>query len=130
LVERPDAVDVELKWLTAGPLLTTRIGKRKTPKIAVKISVPFKEPAQLLMHLNSGFTKVILLGTKGQGLADGGVTWEIPTEVIPAHLRPVGSRFIVVAPRFTPEVSDSAETIREMCRQIQIEEMSDDVNPK
>lgn len=78
------------------------------------------------MHLNSGITKVSLLRTEGQGLAGGGVTWDIPTEAIPVHLRSIGSRMIVVVPRFTPEASDSPAHIREMCRQIQIEEIPDE----
>lgn len=75
------------------------------------------------MHLDSGFTKVSVVRTEGQGLADGGITWDIPTSAIPVHLRSIGSRFVVVAQRFTPEASDSAEHIREMRQQIQIEEI-------
>jgi hypothetical protein len=81
------------------------------------------------MHLNSGITKVSFLRTEGKGLADGGITWDIPTVAIPIHLRSIGSRFMVIAPSFTPDASDSAESIREMCQQIQIEEILDDGKP-
>ena len=53
-----------------------------------------REPARVLFHLN-GYTKVLLERTDGVGLADGGIVWDISTEIIPAHLRKIGSRFIV-----------------------------------
>jgi hypothetical protein len=53
-----------------------------------------QEPARVLFHLN-GYTKVLLERTDGAGLADGGIVWDIDTENIPAHLRRIGSRFIV-----------------------------------
>ena len=55
-----------------------------------------REPARVLMHLNEGYTKVSLERTEGVGLADGGITWDIPTAAIPAHLRAIGSRFVIV----------------------------------
>ncbi|HQU82127.1 MAG TPA: hypothetical protein PKY59_03330 [Pyrinomonadaceae bacterium] len=54
-----------------------------------------KETVKVLFHLNEGFTKVLVEKTIGVGLADGGITWDIPTEKIPFHLRQIGSRFVV-----------------------------------
>lgn len=66
-----------------------------------------REPARVLFHLN-GYTKVILERTEGAGLADGGIVWEISTELIPAHLRRVGSRFIVL---YTPPVPEGVSDV-------------------
>jgi hypothetical protein len=49
-----------------------------------------REPARVLFHLN-GYAKVLLERTAGVGLANGGIVWEISTEIIPAHLRKIGS---------------------------------------
>jgi hypothetical protein len=54
-----------------------------------------REPVRLLMHLNEGFTQVLLERTEGIGMADGGIRWDIPTELIPPDLRAIGSRFVV-----------------------------------
>jgi hypothetical protein len=54
-----------------------------------------EEPAKVLFHLNEGFTKIILERTIEVGLAEGSITWEIPTEKIPHHLRKIGSRFLI-----------------------------------
>ena len=56
------------------------------------------EAVRVLFHLN-GYTKVMVERTEGVGLADGSIVWDISTELIPAHLRQIGSRFIV---RYTP----------------------------
>ena len=60
------------------------------------MSKSFEEPVKILFHLNEGFTRVILERTIGVGLADGGVEQEIPTEIIPDHLRKIGSCFILI----------------------------------
>ncbi|HEX9918908.1 MAG TPA: hypothetical protein VGA87_07065 [Pyrinomonadaceae bacterium] len=60
---------------------------------------------RVMFHLN-GYTKVSVEFSEGVGMADGGITWDIPTEVIPAGLRKVGSRFIVSAPVNPEETSD------------------------
>ena len=64
-----------------------------------------EEPVRVLFHLN-GYTKVLVERTEGLGYADGGITWEIPTEDIPAQLRKIGSRFIVSAPTKPEEMSN------------------------
>ena len=78
-----------------------------------------KQPVRVVMHLNGGFTKVVLEPTEGVGLADGGIYWDIPTEVIPPQLRQVGSRFTVISPYLTPE--DDVESIRKSLQEIKIE---------
>jgi hypothetical protein len=47
------------------------------------------------MHLPGGHTRVLLTRTLGQGMADGGISWELPTEAIPFRLRGIGNRFLV-----------------------------------
>ena len=56
-----------------------------------------REPAQVIMHLPENWTRVLFVRTYGEGLADGGIYWDIPTEAIPVELRPIGSRFVVTA---------------------------------
>jgi hypothetical protein len=77
---------------------------------------PFRHTAEVEMHLPGGFTRLIL-----SDLAHGGHRLDIPTDAIPLLLRPIGSRLVVVAPRFQVEPSDTQKSIREMCRLIQIE---------
>jgi hypothetical protein len=50
------------------------------------------EIVRLLYHLN-GYSVVLVECTEGLGMANGGIEWEIPTELIPPHLRGLGSRF-------------------------------------
>lgn len=82
----------------------------------------FREPVRVLMHLNGGYTKVILERMEGKGLADGGVDWDIPTQKIPFHLRKIGSRFLLIEKSFF-SAEDTIENIREMCWEIEIEEI-------
>ena len=56
-----------------------------------------EESVRVLFHLN-GYTKVIVERTEGVGMADDGITLDIPTEIIPVGLRQIGSRFIISAP--------------------------------
>jgi len=65
------------------------------------------------MHLNEGYTRVVVERTEGLGLADGGVTWDMPTRMIPPHLRCLGSRFIVSTEALRPEPGDTAEQLRD-----------------
>ena len=58
---------------------------------------PIEEQVRVLFHLN-GYTKVLVERTQGLGLADGGIAWDIPTSIIPLHLRTIGSRFILKSP--------------------------------
>lgn len=54
-----------------------------------------REPVRVVMHLNEGFTRVLLERTEAVGMANGGIEWDIRTELIPPDLRPIGSRFVV-----------------------------------
>lgn len=65
------------------------------------------------MHLNEGYTKLLVERTEGLGLADGGATWDIPTRIIPSHLRPLGCRFVVVTEALWPERGDTASELRD-----------------
>ena len=82
------------------------------------LKAPFRLAARVEMHLPGGFTRVVLFD-----LDDGHHRIEIPTDRIPVHLRRLGAIFLVVRPQFTPEDSDSAEAVREMCSQLDVEEL-------
>lgn len=71
-----------------------------------------REPVRVTMHLNEGYTKVVLERTVGLGMADGGIEWDIPTEIIPPHLRPIGSRFILVSADREPQEDDYANRVQ------------------
>jgi hypothetical protein len=57
-----------------------------------------REPAQIVMHLPEGWTRVLLVRTYRLGLADGGIYWDIPVAKIPIHLRDIGSVFLIETP--------------------------------
>jgi hypothetical protein len=65
------------------------------------------------MHLNEGYTRVFLERTEGLGMANGSITWDIPTEIIPPHLRLLGSRFVVITEALWPDPGDSARERRD-----------------
>ncbi len=69
---------------------------------------PFRQPARVAMHLNGGFTKVVLEGVTGES----GIARDIPTRTVPLHLRAIGTRILLVGHFQIPETDDSAEDIR------------------
>jgi hypothetical protein len=81
----------------------------------MKTELPIRQEAKVEMHLNGGFTRVSINFNRHQ--------WDIPTDKIPPHLRRIGSKFIVVMPIIRPELSDSADAIREALVQLEIEEL-------
>lgn len=83
------------------------------------VSPPFRHAARVELHLSGGVTRVVLFD-----LARGDIRQDIPTDKIPLHLRPIGSKFIVILPRFRPEPTDSADDIRTFCQKIEIEELN------
>jgi len=83
-----------------------------------------REPARVLFHLN-GYTKVSLERADGVGLADGGIVWDISTEIIPAHLRKIGSRFIVQYTPLSPEEMNDVDAIRGAKDRVEIQELSE-----
>ena len=92
----------------------------------MKVQSPFREPTRVLWHGNGGVTCVSLTRYDGQGLANGGVKWDIATGSIPIHLRAIGSEFLVICPRFTPEDGDSIEDVRRMCASVEVRELQPD----
>ena len=66
-------------------------------------SVRMQEFVRVVMHLNGGYTKVRLERFEGSGMADGGIEWDIPTQVIPSHLRFIGTRFLLLADLNNPD---------------------------
>jgi hypothetical protein len=45
-------------------------------------------------------------------MADGGICWNISTQIIPQHLRGIGSRFLLVGQLMLPEEDDSPDDWR------------------
>ena len=90
--------------------------------------VESREKVRLTMHLPGGHSRVLIESSVGVGLAGGDIYWEIPTEAIPAHLRKLGSRFIVVA-RFVGSKREAegmtADEIR-AANKVSIEEIVDE----
>lgn len=81
-----------------------------------------REAVRVLFHLN-GYTKVVVERTEGVGLGDGGIVWEVPTDNIPAHLRKIGSRFIVqYVPPSTEEMNEAA-AFRGAVNRVEIHEL-------
>jgi hypothetical protein len=97
----------------------------------MKLGAEFCETVRVLMHLNGGFTRVLLEDpldlaeriASGALLAEAGRYWDLPTEGIPAHLRAIGSRFIVHHTAARPDPSDSADAIRVAVRDFVVEEL-------
>jgi uncharacterized protein YbgA (DUF1722 family) len=83
-----------------------------------------REPGRVLFHLN-GYTKVLLERTEGVGLADGGIVWDISTEIIPAHLRKIGSRFMVQYIALSPEERNNVGAIRGAKNRVEIQELTE-----
>ena len=82
-----------------------------------------RESVRVLSHLN-GYTKVMAERSEGVGLADGGIIWDIPTELIPTHLRQIGSVFIVQYTPPSPEEMDDVDAIRGDKSRVEIFELS------
>lgn len=80
------------------------------------------------MHLPGGYTKVLVERTEGVGIAGGGIYLDIPTEIIPFHLRGMGCRFVLVATTVAgaPEAATmSADEIRQK-QTTSVEEIRDE----
>jgi len=85
----------------------------------MKLRGDFRFRVRVEMHLPEAFTRVRILD-----IANGSHWWDIPTDSIPLHLRPIGSQFLVMSPRFTVEHFDTPDEIRQMCREVQVAELS------
>lgn len=82
----------------------------------MKVQTPFNEPARLIFHLDAGYSRIELIRLRCQ--------WEIPTNAIPIPLRHIGAQFLVIAPRFSVEDTDSADEIRQKIATLQISELA------
>lgn len=58
----------------------------------MKTENKYEGTAIVEMHLNGGFSKILLEKTLEIGMADGGIKIDIPTEKIPSNLRKINSR--------------------------------------
>jgi hypothetical protein len=83
----------------------------------VKLRETIRLPVRVAFHLNEGYTRVLWDGFRAD--VPG---WDIPTEIIPPHLRRLGSRFLLVWTPISVEVGDSADEIRTMMK-FRVEEM-------
>ena len=83
-----------------------------------------REAVRVLFHLN-GYTKILLERTEGLGMADGGIVWEIATDVIPPHLRKIGSRFIVQYKQPSSEEMSDINSIRKAGERVKVIELND-----
>ena len=91
-----------------------------------------REKVRVIMHLPEGHTKVLVERTLGVGMADGGIYWDIPTTVIPPHLRQMGSRFLLETTGLSGKreaENMSAEEIRSAIRQYVVIEITDESGP-
>ena len=56
---------------------------------------PFSYRARVIMHLNGGYSQIVLEDAPGSWGAEGGLIKEIETHRIPPPLRGIGTRFVV-----------------------------------
>ena len=82
-----------------------------------------RESGRVLFHLN-GYTKVMLERTEGVGMANFGIVWDIETELIPFHLRKIGSRFIVQYKPLSLEEMNDVDAIRGAKDRVEILELN------
>jgi hypothetical protein len=87
-----------------------------------------REKVRVIMHLPEGYTKILVERTLGLGMADGGIYWDIPTSVIPPHLRRMGSRFIVETTSLSGQREAEKMTAEEMrsVHHVSVEEIRDE----
>lgn len=90
--------------------------------------VTLREKVRVIMYLPEGYTKVLVERTWGVGLAGGGIYWDIPTNVIPHHLRQIGSRFILQTTGLSGKMEAEKMTAQEMRATIgySVEEIRDE----
>lgn len=67
-----------------------------------------REVARVLWRLNGGYTTVTIGRTGGR--------LDLPTEVIPAHLRTIGRRFVLRLRRFAAAPGNSPDDLRDAIR--------------
>jgi hypothetical protein len=91
------------------------------------MSREIREKVRVTMHLPGEYTKVLVERTEGVGMAGGGICLDIPTEIIPFHLRGIGCRFLFIGTTLTaPEAATmSADDIRQM-QTMSAEEIKDE----
>ena len=78
---------------------------------------------RVLSPWNVGYTLVVVEDMAGY--TSPSVTWELPTQAIPPHLRRIGARFTVTADLVVPEADDDIEDVREAVRKaFHVEELS------
>ncbi len=57
-----------------------------------------RETVRVTAALEGGMTRVLVEASCPTGRPQDGVTWDLPTHLIPPRLRAAGSRFVVVLP--------------------------------
>jgi hypothetical protein len=66
---------------------------------------PFRESVRIEFHHSEGLTRVVYDRIPFSGV-------DIPTDIIPVHLRRIGSRFVIVGNSITTEEADGIDEIR------------------
>lgn len=85
---------------------------------------PFREQVRLLFQIGEGYCRVLPENFRGNGGAIGSIHWDIPTGLIPRHLRANGSRFLVVGQLVWLDEGDSIEEAHDPVRFFKVEEIS------
>jgi hypothetical protein len=62
------------------------------------MSEGLRETVRVTAVLEGGMTRVLVEASCPPGRPQDGITWDLPTHLIPPRLRGVGSRFVVVLP--------------------------------
>ena len=82
------------------------------------VSIPL-QPVHVLFHLNGGYTKVLFSKFQSWGRP---VAMDVPSRLIPPHLRAIGSCFLLGAQRrglTTYETADAVRASRDLAYQIE-----------
>ncbi len=76
---------------------------------------PFRENVRVEFHHSEGLTRVAYDRIPFSGI-------DIPTDMVPVHLRKIGSRFVIVGNSITTEEADCIDEIRAAIR-LRVEEL-------
>ena len=61
------------------------------------------ERVRVIEHHEHGRTKVRITKSEDQGMKEGGIHWEVPTEAIPEELRAPGTEIVLTQETLVPE---------------------------
>lgn len=84
-----------------------------------------RDKVKVAMQLPEGYTKVLVERTYGLGIADGGIYVDVPSKIIPPHLRAIGSRFVLITTPLTGTATLTPDQIRQ-ADTMSVEEIKDE----